>query len=384
MLSIDLNRNQFLIDTKKDVTAIVGKTDLSALSGSFRWAATKGIGLIGVGIDYSIGDLSGMQVVNRFPISAKAMDNEFFFDWLEPAFGRNFSIESRPEKLSLLVWGSTPLNAAHRLGLSVSQSDFSDDIQIHYVNSSNKPQLTGNRRIDVPVSFKETLACLSLNSQNRTLNCIEAGFILSRGQTKFDNNQPTTLDYRNLGNGDLARDGFFINSVFHFNCFRFSAGLSYGKYSMHLLFRLPVLGYYQELFPISHAVDCQFKNSSSFAQKIGGDYRFDLWKFNNSVSLTYTHARYNYWIDGEADLEFGLVMAPLHYPLRYDVNLFDLVCSVNRQIGKVGIHYQFRQLVPVTNRLDDSPVYFVSPTEKYKKNLHGGQLHEFNINYSLN
>jgi len=378
-IQVKINSNKFRFSNENDRSSVIGTSDLSGITSSIRWSITHGIGLAGVGLDLKSNEGESDFNIVSFPTSDNKAMNSFFLDWLEPSFGRNLKCKYSVNSYRFIAWGSTPLRESYRLSLSVSRLTGENNLQMNYTNSTNKIELNGKRRLDIPVQNRETIISLSLHSSDRVLHFLEAGIIISNLKLNMDNNRTYLLDYESLGGGDFSRSGLFVNCILNCGLYKIWGGLSGASYSSEFDFDTPVLGFYKGIAPISHGAKGQLSKSSSFSQRLGGEVKINVRRITNNISLSYTHARYWFWVTGEAELEFGLVSTSIDYPVNIDANLWDVAYELRYPTKLFDICYRIQQIVPLFKRLDESPIKMRRDIPELKISNRGGQVHEFYI-----
>ena len=99
----------------------------------------------------------------------------------------------------------------------------------------------------------------------------------------------------------------------------------------------------------------------------------------NKISLSYTHAKYWFWMMGDAYLGFGLISTPIDYPVNIDANLWVVAYEVRYPAKIFDICYRIQQIVPLFKRLDESPIKMKRDIPGLKITNRGGQVHEFYI-----
>ena len=378
-VQVKINSNKFRFSNENDRSSVIGTSDLSGIKSSIRWSTTRGVGLAGIGMDVNSNKGESDFNIVSFPASDNEAMNSFFLDWLEPTFGRNLKCKYSGNSYRFIAWGSTPLKNSYRLRLSASRLRGKNNLQMNYTNSTNKIELNGKRRLDIPVQNRETIISLALYSSDRLLQCLEAGIIISNLRIDTDNNRPDNTDLETLGRGDFSRLGLFVNCTLERDWYKIWCGLSGASYSSEFDFNTPVLGFYKNVFQISHSAEGQLANSSSFSQKLGGQVKLNIGRTVNKISLSYTHARYWFWMTGDAYLQFRLISTPIDYPVNIDANLWDVAYEVRYPTKMFDICYRIQQIVPLFKRLDESPIKMKRDIPGLKITNRGGQIHEFYI-----
>jgi hypothetical protein len=368
----------------EDRTSIIGKSYLNSITASIQYAATKGIGLIGAGLYVNPGELIADLNVKSFPTSSDEAMNEFFLKWLEPSFGENLNISSRINVYKMQLWASTPISDIYRLQLTVHKKMWGSNFVANYFNSTNKIELNGERTLELPIKNKETVTSLSLNSNDKFLQNLELGLLLNGIELTTNNNPPHFTDFETLGGGKLSYYGLFTNCILQNSLWKIHLGLSYSSInSSSFNMNTPVLGYYEDLAPISHGVKGEIQNGTSFSQKLGCELNIKVSGFLNNFSMLYIHSRYDLWIKGDALLEFGIISTPIDDPVNLDANLWDLKYEIMYIAKNFNIHYSVEQLIPIFKRLDDSTVSLKSDVHGVETDNMGGLIHTFYISFPI-
>ena len=371
--------NKLHFANEKDRTSVAVSFVSKGMDMSLRWAATKGVGLVGAGVDLVFNKANMESSVRSFPVSDNSSMNKYFLDWLEPTFGQKQDGKVLTKKAGFSFWGSTSLNDFQRLSLSVSHLLSNDGIQINYVNTTNSEKLAGKRELDVPVDCRETIVNLSLDSPLSIINVIEAGIMIKKISFSSDNNRPHFTDFETLGEGELRNFCFFTKYGMERNWYKLWFGLAAASYSSDFELNTPVLGLYGGLLPIAHSAKGKLSRDSSFSQQLGCDFSFIIGKTKSRLSSSCTHSRFWLRLQGDAKLEFGLISTPINYPIYIDATLLDFSYQLEVRMSKFSVYYSVQQMVPIFKRLDDSPFRTREEIPDVRVAERGGQFHEFSI-----
>lgn len=320
--------------------------------------------------------------ITAFPHSENATTNQYFFDLLEPTFGRELNNILKLEKTGFSIWLSTRLNKRWRIGAALNYTDFATDWQIRYVNSSPYDSLAGNRKINIPLNGFARIYKFSLFSPGSGLQNLSLICFMEKFSSFVDNNRPNTKDKSSLGNGSLGRSGVALTNHIKRKTWEFNSGLSVANYTFQAHLNTPVIGYYWGFLPISHSAEATLSRGKTFSQQIGITKNIYFKNINLQIGSKYTHTLFDFWIKGVCYPFNGLFESnPIDYPFKYNLHLFDLHVASEWRKGPFGLTYTFRQLLPAGKRLDDSPIRFVKKTPGVKYANRGGQQHQINLAY---
>lgn len=380
LITAEAGKKIYYFNNLNDQTSLISRCRMTNTLFSTRWAMALRAIHIGAGLEFSRNSVPFTIEITSFPHSEDPRTNQYFFDLLEPTFGRELTSSLHQDKNAYSLWASTPLVNRYRIGFSASYSDFEADGRIRYVNSGQKEALAGARQIDIPVSGTVQFYKLSLMSSQSILRNLSLTVFTDDFTFYVDNNRPSITDFISLGDGDFSRAGMAISTQMAFKTWWFSAGLSTAQYHLNTTLRTPALGF-SLLLPISHSAELGLSRSHSFSQQIGCGKRFDWRNFSLHTAILYTHSLYDFWMEGTANLMLGIKSNPLNYPYKYSLHLLDLHSELNWRQDPFGIAYAFRQLIPSGRRLDDSPISFTKKTPGLDYAYRGGQQHQFTLAY---
>lgn len=370
-------------ENKKDRTALYVNDRNATNRGGFQLAITDGRGLLGVGLEVYSASSEIPIWVKAFPGSKDSAMHKYFLDWLEPTFGRLLDITANRELQKPILFVSIPTFQRKRITLFLAHSSFSSRPEILYVNSSNKPELAGNRKIDIPFKFEGNLFDISLKNKSESSG-ISATFFRSRFSLDFDNNPPQTapilLDYEELGHGEGSRRGFSLKYGVKYRNYDFRFGLGRSHYSADFKINTPVLGYYKNVFPIAHGVEGKVVGNS-FSQTVEATFHKRIISTESFLKAGYTHSFFGFRLDGDALLEFNLISIPVHYPLRYHVHIVEIAWRLERRFGPYRGFYSFTQFIPFVVRSDTSPIRLSKDVPGVSTKSRGGGIHQFVVSY---
>ena len=197
--------------------------------------------------------------------------------------------------------------------------------------------------------------------------------------TDIDNHPPETmpisLDFSSLGTGEYNRQGGNARWEQHLRMIQLELSVGYSEFTGSFAVKTPVLGYYDNLFPISHGVAGTF-TGTVLSQDLQMKSQTNLFGFEIKPHIRYTHGYIDLEVNGEAALEFNLFSEPVHQSLQYDVHLLEGKVEVSRKIQQVQIGYEVTQMLPHVERVDSSAIRFDKPDQPADLSHRGGRLHE--------
>jgi len=376
----EAGENFYYFNNLNDQTSLVSRCRIKNIFFASQWAMVYKATHFGAGLEFSRNSTPFTIEITSFPHSENERTNQYFFDLLEPTFGRELTSSLHLDKNVYSLWASIPIINRYRIGLSVCYSGLEANGQIRYINSGQKATLAGTRQIDIPVNGNNYVYEVSLISSQSMLRNLSLTFFRDNFSYYIDNNRPSTTDLVSLGDGDFSRAGLAVSTQMAYKTWWLSAGLSIVKYKLNALLRTPVLGY--SLFiPITHSAEFNLSQSNSSSQQIGCGKRFSWRNFSLQTGVLYTHTLYDFWLDGMASLMLGIKSTPLDYPYKYSLHLLDLHAEMQWRRGPLEIIYTFRQLVPTGRRLDDSPIRFAQKMPGVDYAYRGGQQHQIELAY---
>lgn len=374
-------------DNQEDETAVAANVSGRGTDNRLLWAATDGVGLIGLDLRYAAEAYESDIVIRQYPIADDENLNDYFLDLLPATFGNNINAPINPKTFELSIWGST-LVADRRLRLHLNRLQSENDLTFNYFNSSSNATLSGKRQLNLPVSIRQNRASLSLLSPEKKITSVSLEIFDSEIRYDTDHQFFDATDIRDLGNGKFARNGITIRSDITYKNNVFYVGLSAIDYSGEFTLKTPLLGYAAdpvfglEIIPIAHWAEGRLRGGS-FAQLLGWSKDFRLRHTTLSLSGDYIHARYKFNLQGEAHLEFGILSSPIDYPVNITANMYDLSGRLRRNFKRFSIIYSFRQIIPLFKRTDDSPVKISEPAPGKRVTTRGGQTHQISLEYRL-
>ncbi|PIS29501.1 MAG: hypothetical protein COT43_03675 [Candidatus Marinimicrobia bacterium CG08_land_8_20_14_0_20_45_22] len=381
ILAGELTENFTYFNNLKDETSLASRFRIENTRLNTRWIISRGDRILGLGTEYGQINTSPTIDIISFPQSEDSRTNKYFFDLLEPTFGRELNNTLSLEKTGFSVWLATRLNRHWRIGAALNYADFSADWQIRYVNSSPYDSLSGKRRIDIPLDGFARIYKFSLSSLRPGLQELSLICYTDKYSYFIDNNRPSKVDKSSLGKGNLSRSGVALINRIKRQTWEFTSGLSVANYNLSASLNTPVVGYYLIFVPISHSAEINLSQGKSFSQQIGFDHSFQMRYVQIKAGAVYTHTLFDFQIDGISNMMCGVVSKDINYPFKYSLHILDLHAETEFHLGPLGLTYAFRQLIPTGKRLDDSPIHLTTQTPGVKYANRGGQEHQINLVY---
>jgi hypothetical protein len=383
LMTVEAAQEQYLLDNLRDQVTLISRRHLDQPHYSLTWSAIPGNYIIGVGIQINRFRTQDSIRVTAFPRSKDYLANRYFFDLLKPTFGQNLADSLCWRNFELSLGGAIHLKSGPWLGLMVTYGAAAGTGSLEYINTGKKAALQGARRIDVPLTTQHRALNLTLKPEGRP--CQEFALIVQQDESGIylDNNPPSFIDFDSLGEGEWRRILVGASCQWQLQKWQLRIGLATARYHLEFFLRTPVLGFEWGILPIAHAANLRFSQSSSCSQQISIRRKYDWRQLTFDASMTYTHARYDFFVKGQADLEFGLTTAPLDYPYQYALHLWEINLGVVWHLGDVSLQYGFCQLFPYGKRLDRSPIHLSVEKERMKYTYRGGQRHLISLGYPL-
>jgi len=383
-ISGEFAENRIYFNNLNDETSLVSRLQVKNEGFAACWTITQKNNLMGIRLNRTQDTAPFTIEVNSFPQSEDSLTNQYFFNLLEPTFGRELTNSVNLRQDSFSVWGATGLGKRWRIGAIFDYADFSMNLQTRYVNSSPYTEFAGNRNIDLPVNGYKRVSQISLISPQTGLQELSLASYTDKFSYYIDNNRPNTKDKSSLGDGRFGRSGIAFVNKYKMNTWSFYGGLSVVNYNLNAKVNTPALGYYKIFVlnvQIIHAAEFNFSHSRSYSQRFGIEKHLQFKNFGLDIGSEYTHTLFDFHIKGTADLMCGITSTDLDYPFKYRLHLFDIHARVEWRKEPFGLVYTIRQLIPIGKRLDDSPIRFTSKTPGVDYTNRGGQHHQIVLAY---
>ena len=345
---------------------------------------------VGAGMVYRKTKNSMPILITEFPSSVNDDINEYFLDFLEPTFGENVSISGSSVLRNPLIFTSFPLNEKYYMTILYSHFFQKYNIDIHYTNSSNIDELTGNRTIEIPADIRNSFIQTILSKESSSIQT-SATYFNTDISALFNNFLPANytnsilMDYETLGYIRGSHKGGSIELNYSRTNYQLLLGIGSGNISGSAKLVTPVLGekYIVILpFPVSHGMTGQITGNSS-SQKISFNCNKLFKNTEFDFLSSYTHGYYNLLINGDAQLLFNLISTPVNSTLNYHAHFFDVQGTIKHQIGNINIIYSFNQIIPIIRRTDFSPIKFIDKEQiAYSYKHRGGSSSSINLQYN--
>jgi hypothetical protein len=319
--------------------------------------------------------------------------NRYFYDLLEPTFGRKIDFWFSTWQYSFSGEYFYEFIKGNFIGINVSKSSMSNTTDFNYLNSTEK--IAGQKFYKMPLNVDNTSLNLSNEMKIENLSIrFDAGYDFTNIETDINAQNPTKsgdiyLEFLNLG-----------ESSFKGKTFKGGLGMSWNDVSKeisvaHTITRTrikgngsattPVLGF--EILPIAHRFaglfDVDIKSSSyqlSFNHKIFSNFSY-------SVFADYLNTDSELFFDNEANIEFGIGNYKYTEKLVYNIKLYKLELETTINIlKKWSIISRINQLIPdVEKQEKKKPVASPGPPKKkgIRKRLRGGTFYNIGLIYSF-
>ena len=365
---------------------------------NFQFGVINGNYFLGGGITYNQANNNMPLLITEFPTSNTPF-NDYFIDFLEPTFGDSLNIEGESHVQNPIIFSTFPIYHQYRMTILFSHLYQTYNIDVDYINSSNIVKLNGDRSIEIPADINNSFIQIILLKKSSPIQTFLSYFNTDLNFSfnnifppNYDN--PVIQDYDMLGYIDGTHRGGSIELEYSKNNCQLLLGLGLGNLSLSTELITPVLGTTILYLPVSHGVVGEITGKST-SQKLSMHYNKLIKNTEFEILPSYTHGYYDLFIDGDAQLEFGLISVPVYSTLNYHVHFFDFQGNIKQQIGNMNIIVSFDQIIPIISRADSSPIKFKQPKPKeihenleaddyiYRKTKHrGGTSYSITIEYN--
>jgi hypothetical protein len=346
----------------------------------------------GVGISRSRSSGRDQQVsIERFRSSKTDVRmNRFFWDLLEPTFGREIDFTWRDHRWELDAGWLVALSRRTRFGLAARLQEARPRTEVHYVNDGAMAELRGLRRADVRQKLQNLRLSLAYEHRFRPdwLAWGEAAYTRQRLRaTVVQRDVPRSdsgviLDVLELGSGAGTREGVDLKARARWRRSKQSSlvttvGWGRATYDAEGEGSTPVLGLSLRTLPIAHRADTNLsgtietwfagvhweRNWSRMALRAGG---------LAARSEIEAQTRAN------AHMAFGLFVAPVSAASEYDVAVYRLFLAPSARLwARICLDYQATQYLANVNRREPEP----EPQRQEK--IRGGMIHTLTLTYDL-
>jgi len=371
-------------DNQPDLTSVNGSFAGSGFDQSAIWTTSNGKYLMGLQGRFS--KSSGLTDLNidTYPKSDDSKLNKYFLNWLPLTFGSPISTDISTRLTKIGGWYSLPITGNARLHLQLSRTISTDLLKFNYLNTTNKDTLNGIRQLDIPLDLNQNQVAVSWIRPGKNLSSVTLKYMGAQFTYHSDNHPPPGADYSSLGDGSLEFHSLAFSTNYTVRQHRFETGVSGASFHGDFEIQTPVLGYTTLLFipvPIAHKACGKIRNGRALSQNLRYLTNFRFGQIEAQFSINYLHSRYKLRIDGEAQLELGLLSTSIDYPIKIDANIFDTKLLIRKRFNQLHVIYSIQQLLPIINRLDDSPIKFTKKVPGKEIRERGGQIHQLGIEY---
>ena len=362
----------------------------------------KGEYVLGGGLHYMQFDNNMPLTINEFPTSDKQSFNDYFLDFLEPTFGDSLNVNVESLLQNPMIFSTFPIYKQYQMSILYNHSHQKHNSKIHYRNSSNIDNLQGNRSIEIQTEFNNRFIKTNLSNKLSSVQTSLCYFITDINLT-FNNilppnyEHPVIQDLDKLGYIKGTYNGGSMELIYTKNNYQLLLGLGSGTLSMSTELVTPVLGKKVILIPmpISHGVEGKITGESS-SQRISMNYNKLMKNTKLNFLSSYTHGYYDLIIDGDAQLEFGLISVPIFNTIKYNVHFIDLQGSMIRKLGNVNIIFSCTQIIPIISNWKSATVESLESSTSNElpstvpnetddvnyKDHRGGRTYSINIQYN--
>ncbi|MCF7851605.1 MAG: hypothetical protein K9M85_08085 [Candidatus Marinimicrobia bacterium] len=336
--------------------------------------------LWGVGLDQGNRTMSAPMVINKYPESEDSQMTRYFLDWLEPSFGNQLNFQGEFEVTGLQTFSTFVLGRDLMMNLNYRVSDQSMAPALEYVNNSNIPELQGDRQMIFDLALVNQ--CLEIGFE-RPQWSLSPGFSLHNSSVDMtiDNPLPEDVidDFKELGWFEFSRKGAALSLDYEGRGFDLESGIGYSQWGTRTELKTPVLGRYW-FFPISHAAQLDI-SGRSISQRLILHRELTNGGLSIAMNAGYQHAYFNLRVSGEAELEFNIRSVPIDYPYQFHLHVIFLGVPLSYTFKSFILGYEFNQLIPWFERVDDSDLRFQGEGTRPGKIVRGGGQHRLGLTY---
>ena len=385
LIQMGLHRSTMNLRNTRDHTAIQGHLNSHNTSGQFGFAVTDSIAMAGIRFSAGRSAYTMPLEITQFPQTDNDALRKYFFRWIEPAFGQNGELKGTSESINPEIYMSVPILRGYRFALSYSALSMRYQPDYFYTNRSNKPELAGPREMSFPTDITRKTVQGRVETPGRHLN-FSLNLFNTRLKTAVDNHPPVTepvlLDFTSLGSGEFLWNGGNVLTYWEYGHTMMQIGAGYSEISGSFSLVTPVLGYYDDLFPVAHGISGQI-HGKTLSEMLSLGYDWSVFGLDGRTGIDYIHATPEYRLDGEAQMEFNLVSQPVHYPVHYRVNFIAVRVLIGKTFKSSRIGYKFAQSIPWIKRTDHSPVQIRQPRPHLKYVRDGGATYTICYTYKF-
>ncbi len=314
----------------------------------------------GVRVQYSDGTGNIFMNVRQYPTSTSSSTaNSYFYDLLEPAFGKTMSFNLSGGEVDYSLEYIRLLSSYFSLGINYYQEIDNYHTGIDYY--SRVEQIAGPKKLDgtlhrnrytLGLTGEYTLADITVRSS--------VGYSVPYNRLRLEQNTSVqennvNLEIFHLSSGEMKGEGVCFGAGL---MYRFAedikAGLSYrffrNRYSGYLDASTPVLGY--ELLPIAHQLDAGFTDAmkNHILTFVFNHYVSYFWLYSCEIEYMYSdntiHDRYDIMA------EFGIGSSKEDGMEHIVLHIFKLdLSTVMNVTTNVGIRLSYNQYIPIVKNL---------------------------------
>jgi len=290
--------------------------------------------------------------------------NEFFWDLLEPTFGEEIDYTWKDRSWELEAGWRVDLAPRGQLGLTAHWRDQRPAVDVRYLNSGSRAELRGLRRSDLRQALSSWRYALAYQRPLGPAWRLHGEWGYSRREMHLRAQQQdrpqsasgVLLDLVELGNGwgdGKGVDGKIRGSWQSPARLHIEAVLGWGRstYQLRGEGSTPVLGFRLRTLPISHQADVDLVGE--IATWVGGVVAHKTWRrLRLDVGALAARSELEVRTRADAQMEFGLIVQPLHTVSRYRIGLYRFFAVPAVQLSDhFLVEYQVAQyLVDITDR----------------------------------
>ena len=378
-------------DSDGDWSGGVGTTNLYS---RLEYRLEAGRHRAGVGISRSRSSGRDEQVsIERFRSSKTDVRmNRFFWDLLEPTFGRELGFTWRDRRWELDAGWLVALSKRSRFGLAARLREGRPRTEVHYINDGAMVELRGLRRADAPQTVQNRRLSLAYEHRFRPdlLASGEAAYTRQRLRTRVvqrdvpRSDSGVILDVLKLGSAAGSRAGVDLKARTRWRRSKQSslvvaAGWGRATYDAEGEASTPVLGLSLRTIPIAHRADASLSGTIEtwFAAAHGErNWARMALRAGGLAARSQIEAQTR----ANAHMEFGLFVAPVSAVSVYDVAVYRLFLAPSMRLwAGIGLDYQVTQYLVHVDRHEPAP----EPEPEREEKVRGGMVHTLTLTYNL-
>lgn len=313
-----------------------GSLDGTSTEAALAWRRDGATHMLSAGLRWGE-ERSRDQLLNLYTFHRSASNNRmnrFFWDLLAPTLGDEMVYDLSRQSLGADIGWSRRLGQ-YRVELQALWRRSTPDANIDHVNNGDREELRGPRTWEVSQEFLQRRLVVGLGRRVAAATIrLQAGYTsgslysLTQLLDVPESDSGVILDIVELGRANADQSGPDVTVFTAWEPsptmqLRGTAILSHSTLEAHGVGNTPVLGYTLLALPISHTGTFSLKGRlTTWAAGLGA--RLHRKQFGWTLDGLALHSRYRGPTEADAQMEFGLFVAPVDQRTAYDLDLFRL------------------------------------------------------------